>query len=92
MSGGHFEYKQYQINDIIDTLEYDIKNFNVEDEDGYKTNYSQDVLEIMKKTLGHLTLARTLTHRLDYLFSGDDSEDSFFERLEEDLKGMLWKS
>ena len=35
--------------------------------------------------LDYLNLAGIYTQRLDWLFSGDDGEDSFFERLEEEL-------
>ena len=36
--------------------------------------------------LDYLNLAGIYTQRLDWLFSGDDGEDSFFERLEEELE------
>ena len=41
--------------------------------------------------LDYLNLAGIYTKRLDWLFSGDDGEDSFFERLEEELDGFWSK-
>ena len=43
------------------------------------------MLQEISKGLGYLNLAGIYTQRLDWLFSGDDEEDSFFERLEEEL-------
>ena len=43
------------------------------------------MLQEISNGLGYLNLAGIYTQRLDWLFSGDDGEDSFFERLEEEL-------
>ena len=43
------------------------------------------MLQKISNGLTHLNLAQIYTQRLDWLFSGDDGEDSFFERLEEEL-------
>ena len=44
------------------------------------------MLKEISNGLGYLNLAEIYTQRLDWLFSGDDGEDSFFERLEEELE------
>ena len=49
------------------------------------------MLQEISKGLDYLNLAGIYTKRLDWLFSGDDGEDSFFERLEEELDGF-WES
>ena len=36
--------------------------------------------------LDYLNLAGIYTQRLDWLFSGDDDEDNFFERLEDEVE------
>ena len=46
------------------------------------------MLQEILNGLNYLYLAGIYTQRLDWLFSGDDGEDSFFERLEEELDGM----
>ena len=44
------------------------------------------MLQEISNGLNYLYLAGIYTQRLDWLFSGDDGEDSFFERLEEELE------
>lgn len=44
------------------------------------------MLQEISNGLEYLNLAGIYTQRLDWLFSGDDGEDSFFERLEEELE------
>lgn len=43
------------------------------------------MLQEISNGIDYLNLAGIYTQRLDWLFSGDDGEDSFFERLEEEL-------
>lgn len=43
------------------------------------------MLQEISNGLDYLNLAGIYTKRLDWLFSGDDGEDSFFERLEKEL-------
>lgn len=47
--------------------------------------YSQETLAQMRTALHHLKVASIYVHRLEWLFSGDDGEESFHERLREDL-------
>lgn len=84
MSGGYFEYKQYQIQDIIDTLE-ETKVKIENDEEYYQYDKKKELLQEVSNGLDYLNLAQIYTQRLDWLFSEDDDEDSFFERLEEEL-------
>ena len=39
----------------------------------------------MKEGINYLRLAAIYTQRFDWLFSGDDGEDNFLEKLEEEL-------
>ena len=90
MSGGYFEYQQYHIQDIIDKLEetkVKIKN----DEEYYEYDRKLELLQEISNGLGYLNLATIYTQRLDWLFSGDDGEDNFFERLEEEFD-KFWES
>ena len=92
MSGGHFDYKQHHIDDIICEMETVIRNNNKENDSldyfgEYDVNYklSPEVIAEINKAIVFLKLANIYTHRIDYLLSGDDGEESFFERIEEDL-------
>lgn len=83
MSGGHFDYNQHYINYIIEELE------NIIEKNGkypYEFNYPDDIIEEFKNGLNYLKLASIYTNRIDYLISGDDSEESFRNRLEKEIK------
>ncbi len=84
MSGGYFEYQQYHIQDIIEKLE-ETKVKIENGEEYYEYDRKQELLQKISNGLTHLNLAGIYTRRLDWLFSGDDGEDSFFRRLEEEL-------
>ena len=84
MSGGYFEYQQYHIQDIIEKLE-ETKVKIENDEEYHQYDRKEELLQEISKGIDYLNLAQIYTQRLDWLFSGDDGEDSFFERLEEEL-------
>lgn len=85
MSGGHFDYKQYQIQYIIDDIEQLILDNNKPDEYGYAKNFPEDVLEEFRKGIKALEIAQVYAQRIDWLVSGDDGEESFRERLKNEL-------
>jgi len=47
--------------------------------------YSPEVIEKFKESLYYLERAQVYAERIDYYLSGDDGEDSFLERLKEEL-------
>ena len=55
-------------------------------EDLYHYKYPDEVIEKFKEAVKLLRRAEVYAHRIDYLLSDDDSEESFLRRLEEDLK------
>jgi hypothetical protein len=90
MSGGYFDYKQYQMQEIIDSIEQLIINNDSQDLDEWGTpiskNYSSETIEQFKIGNTVLKIARIYAQRIDWLVSGDDSESSFIKRLDNDLK------
>jgi len=82
MSGGHFDYKQYEISYITEEIERVLSN---ESENG-EYELTPKVVEEFKKAIKILKMASVYTQRIDCLLSGDDSEKTFFQRLEEELK------
>jgi hypothetical protein len=48
--------------------------------------YSPEVLDEFKKGVMFLKMAQIYTHRIDRLLSGDDGDDTFLERLSDDLE------
>jgi len=96
MSGGHFDYNQYRIRDIADSIEQVIKNngktkehpIEYSWESEYHYEYPPEVIEKFKEGLVILKLAEVYAQRIDWLLSGDDGDETFLERLKEDLDGL----
>ena len=78
MSGGHFEYKQFHMNDIKDELINLVETNNIPDENGYVRNYSKETIDKFKKVIKKLKKAEFFVNRIDLLVSGDISEEDLY--------------
>lgn len=89
MSGGHWAYNQYQIGQVVDDIEQMIRTNDDEtlNEWGDPTghHFSPAVIEEFRRAVAVLRVAEIYWHRIDWLVSGDDGEDSFLRRVNEDL-------
>lgn len=113
MSGGRFEYDQYKIGYIADSIQACIDNSGrpkTEEElrEEHRNNitfgtrtvaygiptsygetnhyaYPQEILEKFKEAVYVLRQAEVYAHRVDWFLSGEDSEENFLRRLNEDL-------
>jgi hypothetical protein len=108
MSGGHFDYLQYRIQEIRESIKDYVYGREVDDveeyiEDHYLDgddreyiigthhtvpnicDYSEDTIKEFKQAIDILKKAEVYTQRIDWLLSGDDSEETFHSRLKEDL-------
>lgn len=92
MSGGHFDYKQYEISRIADEIEQLIeingkkREGKVESwEELHHYEYPPKVIQKFREAVLHLRVAQAYAHRVDWLVSGDDGEESFLRRLNDDL-------
>ena len=77
MSGGKFDYSQYKIK----TISEDIESY-------LETNdqaLSEETLREFRSAISLLNKALVYAQRIDWLLSGDDSEESFHKRLKKDL-------
>ena len=54
-------------------------------ESEYHYEYPPEVIEKFKEGLVILKLAEVYAQRIDWLLSGDDGDETFLERLKEDL-------
>lgn len=96
MSGGHFDYGEFRIGDIADCIEQEIVNNETLDEDASEYEkerwcgyyYPPEVIKEFKKGLKILRQAYIYAHRIDYLLSGDDGEESFLRRLKKELSDL----
>jgi len=89
MSGGYFDYNQYNIGRIADDVNDLIRNNEVTELDEWGDtrgrNYSLEVITKFREALTVLRQAEVYAQRIDWLVSGDDTEQSFLQRLEQDL-------
>lgn len=103
MSGGHFDYDQYKIGYIADSIEQEIERSGKEKtpeeltdwrdptwyekypEDKFWHKYSDEVIEQFKIAVRKLREAQIYAHRIDWLLSSDDGEETFLKRLKEEL-------
>ena len=76
MSGGHFDYQQYRINDIAHEIDRLVASGDYE---------PAEVTEF-RKGIAALKRAAVYVQRIDWLVSGDDGPDSFHICLASDLK------
>ena len=92
MSGGYFDYWQYHIARIADDVDTLIRN-NEDNElnewgNTRGSHYPVEVIEKFKEALICLRQAEIYAQRIDWLVCGDDNEDSFLERLREELSAL----
>lgn len=89
MSGGHFEYKQYEIGRIADEVEQLILTNTSKETDEWGdikgAFYSEETIAEFENALKLLREAQICVQRIDWLVSGDDGEDSFHSRLKFEL-------
>ena len=102
MSGGHFNYDQLRIKSIAEEIEEylddmgkekdDVNSFGMRDfydkypEAKYNRIESKEVQEKMRKAIKSLKVAYIYAQRVDWYLSGDDGEENFLSRLEQELK------
>lgn len=104
MSGGHFDYDQYRIENIAESIQseidksgrkktpeeldtwHDKEYYEKYPDELYFYRYSDATIEEFRKAIKYLRIGAIYAQRVDYLLSGDDGEETFHKRLEEDLK------
>jgi len=83
MSGGHFEYKQHQIEDIASEIERIVQTGGKNISEYDTTILSPETLIRFQEAVLALRRAAHMAERIDYLLSGDDGEETFHERWNE---------
>ena len=91
MSGGYFDYKQYELDTIADSIEQVIRDWESkkksEWDDTIKWEFENPatILEL-HNAMNLCRRASIYAQRVDWLLSSDDGEKEFHERLREDMK------
>jgi hypothetical protein len=88
MSGGHYDYIQFQMGEAIEQLMQDI--YKVSKNHQYYQYNNPDTLSEMLDCLMAMVSAEVGIHRLDWLLSGDDGEDTFHERIAHEYYTKWW--
>lgn len=91
MSGGAFDYQQYKIGDIAAQIEEEIREPGGGPPNGWLQPMKPETIAKLKEAVQCLRLAEIYAQRVDWFFSGDDGEESFHKRLEEDLAALRTK-
>jgi len=102
MSGGHFDYRDRYIDDIAEEIEsvlfrqgklkpkdelWNSKDFyDKYPEEKFYPTLPDEIQQKMKEAVIALRKSSIYAHRIDYFLSGDDGEESFIERLNEELE------
>ncbi len=87
MSGGYFDYKENYLTDIADSIRQAILKERVPsaENNNYKINLKENILKVFSDTVKELERLAIYVHRIGYLLEGDDGEESFHSRIQEDL-------
>lgn len=108
MSGGMWNYIQYQFTDVIEGIKAEIERsgkpktkeelkeefyrdsdwYEKYPEDKFHYEYPEDVIDEFKKAIDIISKAQVYVQRIDWLLSGDDGDETFIERLKEDLNKL----
>lgn len=87
MSGGYFDYIQYEINEAADNIKIYIQQCEGTDSKetseyhyNYRPEYKPETIEKFKECENTLRRAAAMLQRVDWIASGDDSEESFHQR------------
>jgi len=83
MSGGYFDYQEYRINDIAESirLEYIKGQRSSYSEGEFKKKLPKEILAEMFDLYQSLELSYKRIHDLDYFLSGDHSEDTYLKHI-----------
>lgn len=92
MSGGHFNYKQYELGYIADEIEQIIRDNDTDRTDRHGDSvawgYPSEVIEKFKEAALTIRRAQIMANRIDWLISGDDGPDKFIEWLGKELMAL----
>lgn len=98
MSGGYFDYIQSRLTWDVEELLRDLLNPAKDSEclsfEDCEDPYSEEDRREFRNALYHTKKAAIYLQRVDWYVSGDDGQESFHERLKEELEELekWWKA
>jgi hypothetical protein len=108
MSGGHWDYLQHRLTDVVEDIDEMInKNGKAKTDeemeaepwlgpnwyeeypkDKFHYKYPDEIIEEFKRGARIIAEAEIYMQRIDWLWSGDDGNESFLRRLKDDLQKL----
>lgn len=86
MSGGHFDYSEYRLDNIItelqEIIEGDRATLCYSDQ---PVCYSPETIASFKQAIQSIKIAKIMIGRISNLLEGDDGEENYHIRLKEEL-------
>ena len=80
MSGGSLDYFYFRFEEPLEKISKEIK--------WGKNKWSPEVLSEFQHAIKYLRIAQVYSHDVDWLLSGDNSDDSFLESIKEELEEL----
>ena len=87
MSGGYFDYQQWRMIDMADEVDQVIAKRGKTE--WREKGYTPETILQFEEASRLLKRAQVYVQRIDWLLSDDDGEDTFHERLKNDLEDLL---
>lgn len=87
MSGGHFDFHSYRLEEIIKELEEIIERDRASlcYSDQPVFCYSFETIASFKRAIQSIKKTKIMIERISFLLEGDDGEESYHARLKEEL-------
>ena len=88
MSGGHFDYQDFRLEDMMDIIKHDIKYNDIEwhynpetgeSTEDYGYQHSKETIDILKKLLKDMKKVKEVLHAYDWYVCGDTCEETFLK-------------
>jgi hypothetical protein len=93
MSGGHFDYIQFRVEDAADEIETIVETNDSTKEDSLGDeigrHYPPEIIEKFRLAAQYVKAAAKMLHRIDWLLSADDGEETFLRRWDEDVAPLI---
>jgi hypothetical protein len=93
MSGGHFDYIQFRVEDAADEIENIVENNDSTEKNDFGDetgrHYPPEVIGRFLVATHYIKAAAKMLHRIDWLLSADDGEETFLRRWDEDVAPLI---
>ena len=94
MSGGFFDYAQHRMEDIAREICELIRNNDSTEKNGWGEDkgkhYPPHIIDRFKEAAHTIRQAQEMAQRIDYLVSGDDGEETFLSRWDEEVREYFY--